>query len=601
MDPNVSDSLLQKTLPTQDPAMFFQLSSEVSAQASILATHQQQLQRLTSLTEELVKMLQTLHVTAPTVSSIPASAPTTTLTTTVSTHASHSTAAEYTLAFRTLAAQTGWDDEPLWLFYRKGLNHDLQSELACREEGKTLDQFMDLAIRLDYLIRSQRTRRYSPAQPADQKLPEPEPMQIGATQLSSMEREKHTRPPLCLYCGQAGHLRVSCPIRPSRQNSIVVSASLHSFGVPMVINTEGRRLETNAMIDSGAAGNFIDISFAETHDIPLLSCESRVAVAALDGRPLGSGRIKCIMPNIHFQNGALHTETIRLFAIESPRNPIILGLPWLEKHNPRISWSTQEIVRWSQSCQDHCLPTRQPSTHPQEEELKPYDMSGLPPEYQDLVEAFSKTKASKLPPHRPVDCAIDLIPGSTPPKSRIFLLFQPESAAMKKYIEEELAKGFIVPSKSPASAGFFFVKKKDGGLRSCIDYRALNEISVKFRYPLPLVPSALEQLGNARYFIKLDLCSAYNLIRICKGEEWKTAFSTTSGHYEYRVMPFGLANSPSVFQALINDVFRDMLNQCVIVYIDILILRSPGNPRQTGQSGPSETHSAPTLRQVTEM
>lgn len=156
----------------------------------------------------------------------------------------------------------------------------------------------------------------------------------------------------------------------------------------------------------------------------------------------------------------------------------------------------------------------------------------------------------------------------------IFPLSQPESETMRKYIEEVLAKGFIVPSKSPASAGFFFVKKKDRGLRPCIDYRALNEISIKFRYPLPLVPSALEQLCHAKYFMKLDLRNAYNLVRIRKGDEWKTAFSTTSEHYEYRVMRSGLANSPSVFQDLINDVFRDMLNQCVIVYIDDILIYS---------------------------
>lgn len=112
----------------------------------------------------------------------------------------------------------------------------------------------------------------------------------------------------------------------------------------------------------------------------------------------------------------------------------------------------------------------------------------------------------------------------------------------------------------------------DGGLRPCIDYRGLNDITVKFCYPLLLVPEALEQFRKARFFTKLDLCSAYNLIRIQEGDEWKTAFSTTTGHYEYLVMPFGLANSPSVFQAFINDVFRDMLNHWVIVYInDILI------------------------------
>ena len=91
------------------------------------------------------------------------------------------------------------------------------------------------------------------------------------------------------------------------------------------------------------------------------------------------------------------------------------------------------------------------------------------------------------------------MPGTTPPKGRIFPLSQPESAAMKAYIEEELAKGFIRPSTSPAASGFFFIKKKDGGLRPCIDYRGLNDITIKFRYPLPLVPPALEQLRQATY------------------------------------------------------------------------------------------------------
>ena len=142
---------------------------------------------------------------------------------------------------------------------------------------------------------------------------------------------------------------------------------------------------------------------------------------------------------------------------------------------------------------------------------------------------------------------------------------------MRAYIEEELAKGFIRPSTSPASAVFFFVKK-DGGLQPCIDYRSLNDVTVKFRYLLPLVPSALDQLRSAKYFTKLDLCSGYNLIPIREGDEWKTAFSTTSGHYEYLVMPF--VSKPSVFQAYSNDVFRDILNRWVIVYIDDILIFS---------------------------
>ncbi len=180
--------------------------------------------------------------------------------------------------------------------------------------------------------------------------------------------------------------------------------------------------------------------------------------------------------------------------------------------------------------------------------MDPLHSTNILSDYADLAEAFSKAKATQLPPHRSSDCAIELLPGTTPPKGRIFPLSQPETESMKTYIEEELAKGFIVPSTSPASAGFFFVKKKDGTLRPCIDYRGLNDITVKFQYPLPLVPPALEQLRSAKCFTKLDLRNAYNLIRIREGDEWKTAFSTTSGHYEYRVMPFGLSTVPLSFK-----------------------------------------------------
>ncbi len=490
----------------------------------------------------------------------------------------NSTAADYTLTFRTLAAQTGWEDEPLRLLYRKGLNEELQSELACRDEGRTLEQFMELTIRIDNLMRSRRVHRSALPIPTNQGTPEPEPMQVGVTRLSAEERERRIRQYLCLYCGESGHLRAACTARPARRVHTLVSADhnpTNSFEIPITITNSNESTATMALIDSGAAGHFIDISFAKAHNLPLVPCESRVAVAALDGRPLGSGRINYLTPELHLQTGILHTESIRLFAIESPLNSVILGLPWLEKHNPRISWSSPQILQWSEFCHLHCLTSSpKPSALSREEKPENKDLSKLPVDYQDLSEAFSKIEALKLPPHRASDCAIDLIPGSAPPKGRIFPLSQPESETMKQYIEEELAKGFIVPSKSPASAGFFFIKKKDGSLRPCIDYRALNDITVKFRYPLPLVPAALEQLRTARYFTKLDLRSAYNLIRIREGDEWKTAFSTTSGHYEYRVMPFGLANSPSVFQALVNDVFRDMLSQFVIVYIDDILIYS---------------------------
>ncbi|KAL0187602.1 hypothetical protein M9458_014701, partial [Cirrhinus mrigala] len=466
------------------------------------------------------------------------------------------TVADYALTFRTLAAQTGWKEEPLILLYRKGLTTELQSELACRNEGKTINEFIELSICIDNLIHSRRPLRQSPmfSQSAT-ATPDSEPMQVGFTHLTAEEREQRIQQHLCLYCGQPGHLRISCPTRPSTRKTSAVSSN-HSSSttlvIPVTLEFNGHSVNSSAVIDSGAAGNFTDVKFAHAHNIPLITCGSRVAVAALDGRPLGEGHVKFTTDDLVLRTGVLHTETIRLFTINSPQNPNILGLPWLEQHKPRISWSSKQILQWSDHCHQKCLPFNTP----------------------EIAHRPERLRLSKLPPHHASDCAIDLLPGSVPPKGRIFPLSHPESEAMKAYIEEELAKGFIRPSTSPASAGFFFVKKKDGGLRPCIDYRGLNEITVKFRYPLPLVPAALEQLRSARYFTKLDLRNAYNLIRIREGDEWKTAFSTTTGHYEYSVMPFGLVNSPSIFQAFINDTFRDMLNRWVIIYIDDILIFS---------------------------
>lgn len=202
----------------------------------------------------------------------------------------------------------------------------------------------------------------------------------------------------------------------------------------------GSSVNATAMIDSGAAANFIDSDCAKTHDIPLIPCESVLSVAALDGHALGTGQVHYTTGDISLQIGALHKETIRFFLIKSPQNPVILGLPWLHQHNPQISWADNQIIHWSDHCLQHCLqsPQLQNTQEPQS-----HLITNLSPEYQDLSEAFSKSKAAQLPPHRSSDCAIELLPGTTPPKGRIFPLSQPESEAMKNYIGEELSKGTI--------------------------------------------------------------------------------------------------------------------------------------------------------------
>ncbi|SYW75193.1 uncharacterized protein UHO2_03587 [Ustilago hordei] len=145
---------------------------------------------------------------------------------------------------------------------------------------------------------------------------------------------------------------------------------------------------------------------------------------------------------------------------------------------------------------------------------------------------------------------------------------------LRRYLDENLEKGFIRPSKSLAQSPVLFVPKKDGGLRLCVDYRGLNEITVKNRAPLPLIEEQLFLLRKARIYTKLDLRAAYNLIWIAKGDEWKTAFGTQLGLYEYLVMPFGLANAPAHFQLFINDIFQDIIRVYVVVYLDDFLIFS---------------------------
>ncbi|SYW75163.1 uncharacterized protein UHO2_03557 [Ustilago hordei] len=198
----------------------------------------------------------------------------------------------------------------------------------------------------------------------------------------------------------------------------------------------------------------------------------------------------------------------------------------------------------------------------------------IPKPYQHLRDVFDEVEADKLPHHTEHDLHLELIEGGKPPQGPLYLKGPKEMSELRRYLDENLEKGFIRPSKSPAQSPVLFVPKKDGGLRLCVDYRGLNEITVKNRAPLPLIEEQLFLLRKARIYTKLDLRAAYNLIRIAKGDEWKTAFGTQLGLYEYLVMPFGLANAPAHFQSFINDIFRDIIGVYVVVYLDDFLIFS---------------------------
>ena len=150
----------------------------------------------------------------------------------------------------------------------------------------------------------------------------------------------------------------------------------------------------------------------------------------------------------------------------------------------------------------------------------------IPAIYAEYLDVFAKKGTDHLPPHRDIDLAIDIKPGAQLPHGRIYNLSENELSTLKAYIETNLDKGFIQRSSSPAAAPILLAKKKGGGLRLCVDYRALNSIVVKNRYPLPLISEIIERVRDARIFTKLDLRDAYYLIRVREGDEYKTAFRT---------------------------------------------------------------------------
>lgn len=192
-------------------------------------------------------------------------------------------------------------------------------------------------------------------------------------------------------------------------------------------------------------------------------------------------------------------------------------------------------------------------------------------EFRDV---FPSDLPSGLPPRRDVDHRIELVPGSTPPSRPTYRMSPKELDELKKQLQDLIEHQFIQPSKSPYGAPVLFVKKKDGSIRMCIDYRALNKITVKNKYPLPRIDELLDRLEGAQYFSKIDLRSGYHQVRIHEDDIPKTAFRTRYGHFEYLVLPFGLTNAPATFMHLMQSIFNHQLDDFVVVYLDDILIFS---------------------------
>ena len=202
------------------------------------------------------------------------------------------------------------------------------------------------------------------------------------------------------------------------------------------------------------------------------------------------------------------------------------------------------------------------------------NLSNVPSKYYKFADIFSKIKAETLPFHHPYNLKINLEEDTQPLVGPIYSLSVSEQEALKEFIEKNLNMCFIQPTSSPHSALVLFIKKKDGSLCLCVNFYSLNCILKKNCYLLPLISNLLDSPCKAQIYSKIDLCHAYHLVCIADGDEWKTAFRTRYGSFEWSVMPFGLTNAPAAFQRFMNDIFSDLLDVCVVIYLDDILIYS---------------------------
>lgn len=400
----------------------------------------------------------------------------------------------------------------------------------------------------------------------------------------------------------------SSPQVSARQVSIsALSTKNERVVLPVLLQWGSNTISTQAMIDTGAEQNIISESFAKRHGVPLEEI-SPIHLFSADEQPMSiptitlatsglsttvssgydSASPRGTPPSIHGERKGppSHCSTVSFLVANLPM-PVILGIPWLHAAEPEFNWKHGNAVDFPDQPLDSPPPSASLDHHSVDPSslvsqqlgiasttAQPDPSPTLPSKYADFQWLFDKDRADKLPTHRSHDHAIPLRENSMPPFGPIYSLSEAELKALDIYLKDNLAKGFIQESTSPAAAPLHFVPKKDGSLRPVIDYRGLNNVTVKDRYTPPRIPDLIDRLQGAKIFTRLDLRGAYNLVRIKPGDEWKTAFRTRYGLYEYKVMPFGLCNAPATFQRLINTVLRPFLDVSAVAYLDDILIFS---------------------------
>jgi hypothetical protein len=392
----------------------------------------------------------------------------------------------------------------------------------------------------------------------------------------------------------------------------VNSVALYSIAEPLMVRVRLNKAEreTTAMVDSGSEGNFIHPDIVRKYDLITVTRERPLKVTHVQGGTVALVKEQAITA---VKIGG-HREIAVFDICPIGKHRIILGVPWLKRHEPRIQWTKGEISFPSPYCQGKCIKEKatcgrtiakdfegqlqglkpvgdkDPSSEaqyphaPQEDDYSSVDhlevdavsiedKDKIPEEYHDFIDVFDGDKARKLPPFREgLTFKIDFKAEAELPKpAKMYRLTPGQKEEAWKQIQELRECGMIEPSESPMAAPLFFVPKKDGTQRMVIDYRKLNDITVRDAYPLPNMEALLETARGAKVFSKFDLKSAYNLIRIRPEDKWKTAFVTPWGLFQFTVMHYGFVNAPACLQRYMDHILESLIHKdpaSVSVYMD---------------------------------
>ncbi|KAJ9567489.1 hypothetical protein OSB04_003455 [Centaurea solstitialis] len=399
----------------------------------------------------------------------------------------------------------------------------------------------------------------------------------------------------CFRCHEVGHWRQNCPkrhetvcFRTVTRTSLVrgqpKNPTMFTLGV-FPVNSRPALV----LFDTGATWSYVSRRFCKDFQIELGNLDSPLAI------DVAAEEVQVVE---HVYRGvALTSSDIDLIPIHMNGVDVVVGIDWMFPNrattdvagqlvriqNPsggelvvygkgrRVSTSFCSVAKARKYIQRGCTGFL---VYAMEDQAKERKLSVADvPIVSEFPDVFPEDLPG-LPPDRQIEFGIDLVPGAAPIARAPYRLAPPELQELSEQLQELSGKGFIRPSSSPWGAPILFVKKKDGSHRMCIDYRGLNKVTIKNRYPLPRIDNLFDQLQGASWFSKIDLRSGYHQLKVKEADVHKTAFRTRYSHFEFLVMPFGITNAPAAFMDLMNRVCRPMLDRSVIVFIDDILIYS---------------------------